>query len=73
LSEHYTRNTLECTVWCKRCNAMTQHRVDTGRRGPCLPCMEKQKANIEVERIRRGLAEEARVEKEKREPKLFES
>jgi len=71
MPEHYTKNTLEATVWCNRCNAMTQHRVDSGRRGPCLPCMEKQKADNEVKRIRKGLAEEAREEREKREPRLF--
>lgn len=36
MSEHYTRNTLECTAWCNRCNRFTQHRVDHGRKGPCL-------------------------------------
>jgi hypothetical protein len=36
LAEHYTRNTLECTAWCKKCQKMTQHRVDSGRKGPCI-------------------------------------
>lgn len=36
MPEHYTKNTLEATVWCNKCNRMTQHRVDGGRRGPCL-------------------------------------
>jgi len=33
--------------------------------------MEKQKADNEVKRMRKGLAEEARAEKEKRSPRLF--
>ena len=36
MPEHYTKNTLECTVWCNKCGRSTQHRVDGGRRGPCL-------------------------------------
>ena len=36
MSEHYPRNTLECTAWCARCQNFTQHRVDNGRQGPCL-------------------------------------
>jgi hypothetical protein len=36
MTEHYTRNTLECTAWCARCQRMTQHRVDGGRKGPCI-------------------------------------
>jgi hypothetical protein len=36
MAEHYTKNTLECTAWCGKCQRDTQHRVDGGRRGPCL-------------------------------------
>jgi hypothetical protein len=36
MSEHYTRNTLECTAWCAKCQRDTQHRVDGGRKGPCI-------------------------------------
>lgn len=36
MAEHYTRNTLECTGYCKKCQRFTQHRVDGGRRGPCI-------------------------------------
>lgn len=69
--EHYTRNTEEATCWCNPCNAMTQHRIDDGRRGPCLDCMRKREASNEVERIRRGLAAEEKAEQEKQNPKLF--
>lgn len=36
MSEHYPRNTEECTAWCKKCQRFTQHRVDSGRKGPCI-------------------------------------
>jgi hypothetical protein len=36
MPEHYTKNTLECTAWCAKCQRNTQHRVDGGRRGPCI-------------------------------------
>jgi ribosomal protein L44E len=41
MPEHYTKNTVQVSVWCKPCGKMTRHRVDSGRRGPCLECMEK--------------------------------
>jgi hypothetical protein len=40
MPEHYTKNTLQVTVWCNRCGKVTPHRVDDGRRGPCLTCVE---------------------------------
>lgn len=46
MSEHYTRNTTEATAWCNKCNRMTQHRVDSGRRGPCLEHQTPVKAKI---------------------------
>jgi hypothetical protein len=45
MSEHYTRNTLEVTAWCKPCSRNTQHRVDAGRLGPCLEHGPKVDAN----------------------------
>lgn len=36
MPEHYTRNTVSVTVWCNVCQRTTEHRVDDGRRGPCL-------------------------------------
>lgn len=36
MGEHYTRNTETVTAWCDKCRRVTEHRVDGGRRGPCL-------------------------------------
>ena len=36
MTEHYTRNTESVTAWCAKCSRMTDHRVDGGRRGPCI-------------------------------------
>src|SRR5258708_33272914 len=55
MPEHYTKNTLECTVWCNHCGRTTQHRVDSGRRGPYLECISRLELKIESERIRKGL------------------
>jgi hypothetical protein len=71
MPEHYTKNTIECTVWCKPCGKLTQHRVDTGRRGPCLECIAKRDLQIEVERIRKGLEQEQKAERERKNPTLF--
>jgi len=71
MPEHYTRNTLECTVWCRPCGKLTQHRVDDGRRGPCLECIRKLEIKNEFERIKRGIEEEQRQEQDRMNPKLF--
>jgi len=71
MPEHYTRNTLECTVYCKRCGKDTQHRVDGGRRGPCLECIKRLELQNEFERIKKGIEEEERQTREKQNPKLF--
>jgi hypothetical protein len=36
MPEHFTKNTLEVTAYCPQCKQNTQHRVDGGRRGPCI-------------------------------------
>jgi hypothetical protein len=36
MPEHFTKNTLGCTAYCRKCQRNTQHRVDGGRRGPCI-------------------------------------
>lgn len=41
MPEHYTKATLEVSVWCRACGKHTMHRVDSGRRGPCLECLRK--------------------------------
>lgn len=41
MPEHYTKNTVSATYWCAKCGKPTLHRIDSGRRGPCLACIEK--------------------------------
>lgn len=41
MPEHYPKSTVWVQVWCRKCHKETAHRVDTGRRGPCLVCLEK--------------------------------
>lgn len=40
MKEHYTKSTVAAQAFCKRCNRQTMHRVDSGRKGPCLVCMK---------------------------------
>lgn len=44
MPEHYTKNTVSATVWCNPCGKPTEHRIDDGRRGPCLMCIAKREA-----------------------------
>jgi ribosomal protein L44E len=41
MPQHYTRDTIEVSVWCNVCRKETMHRVDDRRRGPCLQCLKK--------------------------------
>jgi hypothetical protein len=43
---HYTKNTESCRVWCNKCSRITEHRVDNGRRGPCLEHQTPVRAKI---------------------------
>lgn len=66
MPEHFTKNTLECTAWCAKCQRNTQHRVDGGRRGPCIdPKHPVQKESAKQKRRRE------KGEFEKRNPLLF--
>lgn len=71
MPEHFTKATLECTAYCARCSKDTQHRVDGGRRGPCLECIRKLELKNEFERIKKGIEEEERAEHDRMNPKLF--
>jgi hypothetical protein len=68
MPEHYTKTTVECTAWCSKCQRNTQHRVNGGRRGPCVdpahPVQEATKAQL----ARKKKEEEARQQ-----PALFET
>jgi hypothetical protein len=39
--EHYTKETVSATCYCRKCGRETLHRVDGGRRGSCRVCMDK--------------------------------
>lgn len=43
MPEHFTKRTVMARFWCLKCGQPTMHRVDSGRRGPCLVCLEKLK------------------------------
>jgi hypothetical protein len=71
MPEHYTRNTLEVTAWCARCQRDTQHRVDGGRRGPCLECLARLDA-AGAQLSKAQLARRKKAEKARQNPSLFE-
>lgn len=47
MPEHYTKSTVSATYWCAKCGAATEHRVDGGRRGPCLKCLAAMPVAVE--------------------------
>ena len=41
MPHHYTKTTVEASVWCNRCGKETPWRIADGRRQFCLVCYEK--------------------------------
>jgi hypothetical protein len=41
MPEHFTKNTVEATFRCPKCNKDTPHQVFDGRRGGCLVCINQ--------------------------------
>ena len=50
MPEHYSKAVVQVSVWCKVCHKDTMHRVDSGRRGPCLECLAKNEAECLAKR-----------------------
>jgi hypothetical protein len=46
MTEHYSKQTVSVSAFCSKCNKSTEHRVDHGRKGPCLRCVEKLQADF---------------------------
>lgn len=61
MSEHYTKSTVEATVWCNPCGKVTRHRVDNGRRGPCLECIAKREQEAKDRKPEPPAAEQGRL------------
>lgn len=66
MPEHFTKNTEECTAWCPKCQRETQHRVDDGRRGPCIDPGHPVQVFTKAQQRRREAAE-----KKRQNPELF--
>ena len=41
MTQHFTRSTVSAAFYCSKCAKVTQHRIDDGRKGPCLECISK--------------------------------
>jgi formylmethanofuran dehydrogenase subunit E len=41
MPRHYTKNTVEASVWCNHCGKMTPWRILGGKRAYCIPCYER--------------------------------
>jgi hypothetical protein len=39
VTQHFTRLTVSAAFYCGKCGHTTQHRIDKGRKGPCLECI----------------------------------
>jgi hypothetical protein len=71
MPEHYTRKTLECTAYCNVCKSPTQHRVDGGRRGPCLEHAAPQYSHAQLVRMGKEKKRKRLEEEAKRQPSLL--
>ena len=46
MPHHFTKDTVEASVWCNTCGRLTPHRVVDGRRDFCKVCMAKAEEDI---------------------------
>lgn len=49
MTEHFTRATVSSAFYCGKCGKVTQHRIDSGRKGPCLDCIARYDAAPKVD------------------------
>ena len=61
MTQHFTRNTVSAPFHCGKCRKTTQHRIDGGRKGPCLECIARLE-NERAERKPHAIAEITRQE-----------
>lgn len=64
MTEHYTRNTESVTLWCNKCNRLTQFMVSNGRLGRC----KEHEASVESKEQER---KRKKKEQENKEGNLF--
>jgi hypothetical protein len=66
MGEHYPKsaNGLTVIAWCETCRRDTPHRVEGGRRGPCVEHGAPHYSKEQLKRIEKR-------EKESKQPKLF--
>ena len=43
---HFQKNVVEASFWCNSCGKSTPHRIDDGRRGPCLSSVHGRQAKL---------------------------
>lgn len=48
MTQHFTLRTVSSTFYCGKCKKSTSHRIDKGRKGPCLACIERLEAAHQV-------------------------
>lgn len=41
MTQHFTKSTVSASFYCSKCEKFTQHRIDDGRKGPCLDCIRR--------------------------------
>lgn len=57
MAEHYTKNTVQASAYCRPCGKFTMHRVDGGRVSACLTCI----ANLEHAQAQPAAPEQAQM------------
>ena len=67
MAEHYTKNVMGDTTYCKKCKRNTLHRVDGGRLGPCID-PEHKVPELSQDQIKRR----KKAAQDKENPSLFQ-
>jgi hypothetical protein len=50
MAQHYTRDTEQAQIFCRKCMAITTWRILGGKAAYCIPCYQKSAAKSEAEK-----------------------
>jgi hypothetical protein len=51
MKQFFTKSTVEARCWCKVCQRKTMWRIDSGRPGACLVCVERIERDHEMAKL----------------------
>lgn len=52
---HFTKDTVEASIWCNTCRKMTPWRILQGKRAYCIPCYDAKRTAPEEKPVEKPM------------------